>query len=93
MNKSELINEIAQITKFTKKEINLILTTLIEIIINRVAINEKITLVGFGSFKLAERKSRNGINPKTKEKILIPAYRKPIFSSGKFFRAKVNTLN
>ena len=93
MNKSELINEIARITKFTKKEINLLITTLIEIIITKVAYNETITLVGFGSFKLREQKSRIGINPKTKERIMIPAYRKPIFSSGKFFKDKVNNLN
>lgn len=93
MNKSELIHEIAQITKFTKKEINLIITTLIEIIITKVADNEPVALVGFGSFKLRERKSRNGINPKTKERIVIPSSRKPIFSSGKFFKDKVNNLN
>ena len=90
MNKSELIDEIACTTKFTKKEINIVITTLIEIIITKVANNETITLVGFGSFKLQERKSRKGINPKTKEKLLIPASRKPIFSSGKYFRDKVN---
>lgn len=90
MNKSELIHEIAHTTKFTKKEINIIITRLIEIIITKVADNETITLVGFGSFKLQERKSRKGINPKTKEKLLIPASRKPIFSSGKYFRDKVN---
>jgi DNA-binding protein HU-beta len=90
MNKSELIHEIARTTKFTKKEINIVITTLIEIIITKVADNETITLVGFGSFKVQKRKSRKGINPKTKEKLLIPASRKPIFSSGKYFRDKVN---
>jgi DNA-binding protein HU-beta len=93
MNKSELITEIALTTKFTKKEINFIITTLLELIITKVSNGEKITLVGFGSFRLHNVKSRNGINPRTREEIFIPASKKPIFSSGKFFKNKVNTLN
>lgn len=93
MNKSELINEIALITKLTKKEINFVITTLLELIITKVANGEKITLVGFGSFKLHTLESRNGINPRTGQRLFIPASKKPIFSSGKFFKNKVNNLN
>lgn len=90
MNKFELINEIARATNFTKKEINLILTILIEIIITTVAKKEKVTLVGFGSFKLKYKKSRYGINPQTKERIFIPETNVPSFSVGKIFKEKVN---
>jgi DNA-binding protein HU-beta len=93
MNKFELINQIAYITKFTKKEINLILSLLIELIINSVAKNEKVTLVGFGCFKLREVKGRQGFNPQTRQHIYIPASKKPLFLAGKFFKHKVNNLN
>ncbi|MBD2452315.1 HU family DNA-binding protein, partial [Nostoc sp. FACHB-152] len=50
---------------------------------------EKVTLVGFGSFERRERSEREGLNPKTKEKITIPATRVPAFSAGKQFKEKV----
>lgn len=90
MNKFELINEIARTTKFTKKEINLILTAIIETIISTVAKKEKVTLVGFGSFKIRSIKSRYGINPRTKRKIFIPESNRPFFSVGKIFKNTVN---
>lgn len=93
MNKFELITQIAHITKFTKKEINLVITLLIELIISSVAKNEKVTLVGFGSFKRREVKGRYGFNPQTRERVYVPASKKPLFLAGKFFKNKVNTLN
>ena len=93
MNKSNLIKRIALITKITKKEADLVLTTILETIIEVVSKGEKITLMGFGSFRIKHRESRNGINPKTKEKIIIPTSKRSIFIPGKFFKNKVNTLN
>lgn len=91
MNKGELVNTIAKKTGLTKKEIDLILTTLLETIVEVVSSGEKITLVGFGSFEARERKAREGRNPQTGEKIEIPASRLPTFSVGKFFKEKVNS--
>lgn len=90
MNKAELISIVARKTNLTKKEIELALTTILETIVDVVASGEKITLVGFGSFEVRERKSREGRNPKTGEKIEIPTSKLPAFSVGKFFKKRLN---
>ena len=90
MNKAELISIVARKTNLTKKETELVLTTILETIVDVVASGEKITLVGFGSFEVRERKSREGRNPKTGEKIEIPTSKLPAFSVGKFFKKRLN---
>ena len=50
---------------------------------------DKVTLVGFGSFESRERKAREGRNPKTGDKMEIPATRVPAFSAGKLFKDRV----
>ena len=90
MNKAELISIVAKKTNLTKKETELALTTILETIVDVVASGEKITLVGFGSFEVRERKSREGRNPKTGEKIEIPTSKLPAFSVGKFFKKRLN---
>lgn len=91
MNKGELVGIIAKKTGLTKKEIDLVLTTILETIVYAIAGGEKVTLVGFGSFEARDRKEREGRNPKTGEKIKIPSSKVPVFSVGKFFKKIVNT--
>jgi DNA-binding protein HU-beta len=90
MNKGELIKAVVEETNLTKKEVDLILTTILETIVDAVSKGDKVTLVGFGSFEARERKERQGRNPKTGEKINIPPCRLPAFSVGKFFKKRVN---
>ncbi|NP_050767.1 DNA-binding protein hu homolog (chloroplast) [Guillardia theta] len=90
MNKSQLISKIAYYTKYSKTDIEKIITSMLEIIVDTVATGEKVTLVGFGSFEARERKAREGRNPRTGEKLFLPASRIPTFSVGNFFRNKVN---
>ena len=73
MNKGELVDVIASITNVTKKEADAILTALVDTIVSEVSGGNKVSLVGFGSFESRERKAREGRNPKTGEKMLIPA--------------------
>ena len=89
MNKGELIDVIASTTNVTKKEADAILAAVVDTIIAEVSGGNKVTLVGFGSFERRERKAREGRNPKTGEKMLIPATRVPAFSPGKLFKEKV----
>lgn len=90
MNKGELIKSVVEKTNLTKKEVDLILTTILETIVDAVSAGDKVTLVGFGSFEARERRGRHGRNPKTGEKIEIPPSRLPTFSVGKFFKKRVN---
>lgn len=89
MNKGELVDAIAEKASVTKKQADAVLTAALETIIEAVSTGDKVTLVGFGSFESRERKAREGRNPKTGEKMDIPATKVPAFSAGKQFREKV----
>ncbi len=89
MNKAELIDAIAEKAGTTKKQADEILSAAVETIMETVSAGDKVTLVGFGSFERRERSEREGRNPKTNEKMTIPATRVPAFSAGKLFKEKV----
>ncbi len=89
MNKGELVDKVAEKADVTKKQADAVLTAAIESIKEAVSDGEKVTLVGFGSFELRERKEREGRNPKTGETMTIPASKVPAFSAGKLFKDKV----
>jgi len=89
MNKGELVDTVAARADVTKKQADAVLSAALESIMDSVSRQEKVTLVGFGSFEARERKAREGRNPKTGEKMDIPATRVPAFSAGKMFKDKV----
>ena len=89
MNKGELIDAIASTTNVTKKQADAILAAMVDTIMAEVSQGNKVSLVGFGSFERRERQAREGRNPKTGEKMLIPATHVPAFSPGKLFKEKV----
>ncbi len=89
MNKGELVDAIAEKVSVTKKQADVVLTAALEAIVDAVSDGDKVTLVGFGSFELRERKAREGRNPRTGDKMNIPATKVPAFSAGKLFREKV----
>lgn len=87
MNRTELTNAIYMKLggTVTKKQIDAILEAERESIIEAVAEGDKVTLLGFGSYSKKERKARIGRNPKTGERLDIPASSVPSFSPGKEF--------
>ena len=89
MNKGELIDTVANKADVTKKQADSIISATIETNMEAVAGDDKVTLVGFGSFEARNRKAREGRNPKTNEKMSIPATKVPAFSAGKLFKEKV----
>ncbi|AFZ15422.1 MAG TPA: HU family DNA-binding protein [Oculatellaceae cyanobacterium] len=89
MNKGELVDKVAEKATVTKKQADAVLTAALESIMEAVSEGDKVTLVGFGSFESRERKAREGRNPKTGEKMDIPATKVPAFSAGKLFKDKV----
>ncbi|MEB3213213.1 MAG: HU family DNA-binding protein [Leptolyngbyaceae bacterium] len=89
MNKGELVDKIAEKASVTKKEADLVLSAALDAIMEAVSSDNKVTLVGFGSFEPRERKAREGRNPKTGEAMTIPATVVPAFSAGKLFKEKV----
>jgi DNA-binding protein HU-beta len=89
MNKGELVDAIADKANVTKKQADAVLTAALETIVEAVSTDQKVTLVGFGSFEPRQRKAREGRNPKTGAKMKIPATKVPAFSAGKQFKEKV----
>lgn len=89
MNKGELVDQVAKKAGVTKKAAEQIVTAIVDTVMETVADGEKVTLVGFGTFEPRERKAREGRNPKTGDKMEIPATTVPAFSAGKLFKEKV----
>lgn len=83
MNKAQLVAELAEKIDSTKKDAEIYLNTLIEIIRDELKNGGKIQLVGFGSFSVKNRAPRKGRNPQTGLEIKIPASKAPIFKPGK----------
>jgi len=89
MNKAELVEEVAGKVGLTKKEAGDVVDAITSAITDTLAMNERVTLVGFGTFQVGERKTRKGVNPQTRETIQIPAKRVPKFAGGKALREAV----
>lgn len=89
MNKGELVGQVANHTGLTKKTSRKALDAVISAITNSLVGREKVTLVGFGTFQVIERKARKGVNPQTGERLQIPAKKVLKFSPGKSLREKV----
>ena len=83
MNKSELIDAIAQKGGLTKVDAGKALDATLEAISEALKGGDTVTLVGFGSFSVKERAARTGRNPKTGEELKIPASKVPSFKAGK----------
>ena len=83
MNKAELINSVAATAEVSKKEAEAVITATLASITEALQNDDKVQLVGFGSFEVKVRAERLGRNPKTKEEIHIPASKTPVFKAGK----------
>jgi DNA-binding protein HU-beta len=83
VNKSELIEEIAQRTDSSKGEAQRYIESFEEVVAGALRGGDEIQITGFGKFYVREQKAREGVNPQTKEKMRIPASRVPAFSAGK----------
>jgi DNA-binding protein HU-beta len=88
MNKAELVEEVAGKAGLTKKDANNVIDAMTSAITDSLVREEKVTLVGFGTFQVAQRKARRGVNPRTRETIQIPAKKVPKFVPGKGLRDK-----
>lgn len=83
MNKTELINAVAETSGLTKKDSETALNAILDAIQNAMKNGDKVQLVGFGSFEVKERAARTGKNPATDATIEIPASKAPAFKAGK----------
>jgi len=89
VNKAELISAVAEKSELTKKDAEKPVNAFISVVSEALAANEKVQLVGFGTFEVRERAERKGRNPQTREEIVIPASKAPVFKAGKALKEAV----
>lgn len=89
MSRDELIKKIAGAAGTSQKVAGQALAATLDSISQSLKKGEKVSLVGFGSFSVAHRKARNGINPKTRKPLKIPARKVPVFKPGKKLKESV----
>ncbi len=89
MNKSELVDLVAEKTEMSKKDSEKAVKAVLESITDGLVKGDKVQLVGFGTFEVRSRKEREGRNPATGEKIKIKALKVPAFKPGKALKEKV----
>lgn len=89
VNKDALIDVISSKNDLSKKDVERVIETLLDTITEEIRKGNKVTLTGFGTFRVSARAAREGINPQTKEKIQIPAMTVPKFTAGKALKEAV----
>lgn len=89
LNKDDLIQAIIKKVGLSKRQGADSLTVVLDEISKALARGEEVALTGFGKFKVAQRKERAGVNPKTGEKIQIPARKAPVFKPGQTLKDAV----
>ena len=90
MNKTELVADIAEKSELTKKDAEKALKAFTDVVAEELKKGEKIQLVGFGTFEVAERPAREGRNPLTGKAMQIAASKSPKFKAGKALKDTVN---
>jgi DNA-binding protein HU-beta len=89
MNKKELVEEISTKAGLSKTQVEKILKAFEDSVIGALSRGDKVTLVGFGTFGVSNRKARKGRNPQTGQEITIPAKKTPKFTAGKVLKEAV----
>jgi DNA-binding protein HU-beta len=90
MNKAELVSAVAEEASLTKVDAEKAVTGILDALTSCLAQGDKLTLVGFGTFSVAERAARSGQNPQTGKKIDIPASVTPKFKPGNTLKSLIN---
>jgi DNA-binding protein HU-beta len=89
MNKTDLIAKTAAVSELNRKEAELAVNTVLNVLTEALAEGDKVQLVGFGSFEVKERPARVGRNPRTLEPVEIAASRSVVFHAGKALKDAV----
>ena len=90
MNKAELVKVMADETQLTQKDVEKVLNSFVNQVSSALAKQDKVQLIGFGTFETRKRSARTGRNPQTGEELKIKASTVPAFKAGKALKEKVN---
>src|SRR3982074_3384851 len=90
MTKADLIDEVSKLAELTRKDSEVIVETIFDSIVRSLRVGDKIEIRGFGSFRTRQRKPRVGRNPKTGDRVEVPAKKIPFFKPSKELKDLVN---
>lgn len=90
MNKTELVASVAEKAGMTKKDAEKVINAVFSKIEEALANEDKVQIIGFGTFEVKTREERKGRNPQTGKEITIPASKSPVFKAGKGLKDVVN---
>ena len=90
MTKADLIEDVSRLAEVTRKDGEVIVETIFDSIVRSLRVGDKIEIRGFGSFRTRQRKPRIGRNPKTGDKVDVPAKKIPFFKPSKELKDLVN---
>ena len=90
MNKSELVASVAEVAELTKKDAEKAVNAVFASVQKALVEDDKVQIIGFGTFEVAERAAREGRNPQTGETMEIKASKTPKFKAGKALKDMVN---
>lgn len=90
MNKTELVAKMAEKSGLTKKDAEKALNAFFDSVQDALVEDDKVQIIGFGTFEVKERAARKGRNPQTGKEIDIPASKNPVFKAGKALKDAVN---
>ncbi len=89
MKKQDFIKAVAADAGLSQDAVSKALTSMIDVITDELKAGNEVNITGFGAFKVSERAARNGLNPRTREPIKIPAMNSPVFRAGKTLKESV----
>lgn len=89
LNKQYLVDKVSDMTRLPKKDVEQVIDAFLETIIEKLSLDKKINLSGFGVFEVRERKGRRGVDPRTLEPTMIPSVRVAKFRPGKTLKEAV----
>lgn len=92
MNKTDLVNSVAEQAELTKKDAAQVVDVVFDTILNSLKAGDAVQILGFGNFEVRDRAARTGRNPQTGEEIEIPASKVPAFKPGKQLKEAVKEV-
>lgn len=90
MTKAELIAQVAEKSELSKKDAEKAIAAVVSSVTDALVAGDKVQLVGFGTFEVRDRKEKESKNPRTGEKIIVPAKKAPAFKPGKALKEAVD---
>lgn len=90
VNKQQLIDKVTDATRLPRKDVESVVNDFLDAVIEKLSMNEKVNLTGFGIFEVRERKGRPGVNPRNpSERIVVPNVKVAKFRPGKTLKESV----